>query len=405
MINTIAAITLNYKNTGKVSDVKKLTSLKNSGLKILQGNQACAEGAAAAGCNFFAAYPITPASEIAEHMAEILPRNRGTFVQMEDELGSISAIIGARWGGSRVMTATSGPGFSLMLEGLGYGIVTETPLVIVDVQRGGPSTGQPTSPSQQDIYQTRYGTHGDYELIVYAPASVQEMFDFTIKAFNQAEKFRVPVIVLADEIVAHMRERVRIPQKVDLFIKDPPATYQKPYSTDQFLVPPNLIFFQGHNLLIEGQLHDESGLRAGHDQKISEKLVKRLNKKIINNIEEIIDLDTYRLDQAKIIIICYGSVARSALAAVKQARERGINAGWIKLNTVWPFPEQRLRVLTNSATSIIVPEMNIGKYYREIRGCLLNKNVISQPLLGGKLHKPEEILAKIREAENNARIS
>ncbi len=379
--------------------------LSDSGLKILQGNEACTEGAIAAGCKFFAGYPITPASEIAEHMAARIPQSDGVFVQMEDELGSINAIIGARWGGSKSMTATSGPGFSLMQEGLGYGIITETPIVIVDVQRGGPSTGQPTSSSQQDIYQAKYGSHGDYELIAYAPSSVQEMYDFTIKAFNQAEKYRVPVIILADEIVGHMRERIVIPEEIEIEKKESPSFCQTPYRVDESLIPPSVEFFQGHNLIIDGQLHDERGLRAAHLIDVSERLVKRLSEKILQNIDEITDLESYQTEDASLIVITYGSVARPSLEAVKQARSAGLPVGFIKINTVWPFPEKKLQELTGKSNSIIVPEMNLGKYYREIRGVLRDKNIISMPLVGGNIHKPVEIFNKMREVFDNARIS
>jgi 2-oxoglutarate ferredoxin oxidoreductase subunit alpha len=382
-----------------------IKKLSNTGLKILQGNEACSEGAIAAGCQFFAGYPITPASEIAECMATRIPQSGGTFLQMEDEIGSINAIIGARWGGRKAMTATSGPGFSLMQEGLGYGIITETPIVIINVQRGGPSTGQPTSSSQQDIYQAKYGSHGDYELIAYAPSSVQEMFDFTVKAFNQAEKYRVPVIILADEIIGHMRERILIPEEVKIEVKKSPPAPQAPYQTDEYMIPPAVEFFQGHNLIIDGQLHDERGLRAAHLIDVSEKLVKRLSNKLLNNIEEITDLENYQTQDASLVVISYGSVARTSLEAVKKARSSGLAVGFIKVNTVWPFPEKRLQLLTKKATSIIVPEMNMGKYYREIRGALRDKNVVSMPLVGGNIHKPIEIYNKMREVLENARVS
>lgn len=377
--------------------MQKKFKVKNNGVKILQGNAACVEGAIAAGCSFFAGYPITPASEIAEEMSSKLPKHGGTFIQMEDELGSINAIIGSRWGGNKSMTATSGPGISLMLEGIGYGIVSETPLVIVNIQRGGPSTGQPTFSSQQDIYQAKYGSHGDYELIVYTPSSVQEMFDFTVEAFNKSEEYRVPVMILADEIIGHMREKIEIPDEVTIYKKEMPDYCEKPFKPDNKMVPPAVEFFRGHNLLIDGQLHDEKGLRAGHIPEISGQLVKRLNEKILSNVDEITDLDTFEVEDSEVVVICYGSVARSALKAVKEARDKGLKAGWIKLNTVWPFPEEKLQELTADADSIIVPEMNVGKYYREIRGGLRDKKVISFPLLGGLLHKPEEILEKIEE--------
>ncbi len=376
--------------------MRKMVKVKEHGLKILQGNEACVEGAVAAGCQFFAGYPITPASEIAEYMAHKLPTcHQGTFVQMEDELASISAITAARWGGNKSMTATSGPGFSLMQEGLGYALVTETPTVIVNVQRGGPATGQPTVSSNQDIYQARYGSHGDYELIVLAPASVQEMFDFTVKAFNLSEEFRVPVIVLADEIIGHMREKILIPEEVELLEVESPKHCKEPYRADDRLIPPSVEFFQGHNLIIDGQLHDEKGNRAGHDLEISEKLVERLNHKITQNIDAITDIETYETEEASIILVSYSSVSRSALSAVKKARAQGVAAGWIKINSVWPFPEKALKELTASAKTVMVPEMNIGKYYREVRGILPDQKVVSVPLVGGKLHKPDDLLALI----------
>lgn len=373
--------------------MKEVVEVANKGLRIFQGNQACAEGAITAGCRFFAGYPITPATEIAEYMSEKLPlQEGGTFMQMEDELASICAIVGARWGGTRSMTATSGPGFSLMQEGIGYAVLTETPTVIVNVQRGGPSTGQPTISSNQDIYQARYGSHGDYELIVLVPSSVQEMFDFTVRAFNLSEEFRVPVILLADEIVAHMREKIIVPEKVELIRKGWSGKCEAPYKADERLIPPSVDFFQGHNLLIDGQMHDGKGIRAGHDVDISGKLIERLNWKITRNIDEITDVETLFLEDATSVIVSYGVVSRSALSAVKQAREKGIRAGWVKINTLWPFPEAVIKNLLRSAETVIVPEMNIGKYYREIRGVLPGKKVVSFPLVGGNLHKPSDLV-------------
>ena len=373
--------------------MKEVVEVANKGLRIFQGNQACAEGAITAGCRFFAGYPITPATEIAEYMSEKLPlQEEGTFMQMEDELASICAVIGARWGGIRSMTATSGPGFSLMQEGIGYAALTETPTVIVNVQRGGPSTGQPTISSSQDIYQARYGSHGDYELIVLVPSSVQEMFDFTVRAFNLSEEFRVPVILLAEEIVAHMREKIIVPGKVELTRKGWSGKCEAPYRADERLIPPSVDFFQGHNLLIDGQMHDEKGTRAGHDVDISGKLIERLNRKITLNIDEITDVETLFLEDATSVIVSYGVVSRSALSAVKQAREKGIKAGWVKINTLWPFPEAVIKNLLRSAETVIVPEMNIGKYYREIRGVLPGKDVVSFPIVGGNLHKPGDLI-------------
>ncbi|MDI9392248.1 MAG: 2-oxoacid:acceptor oxidoreductase subunit alpha [Synergistota bacterium] len=372
--------------------MKETVEVVNKGLKLLQGNQACVEGAIASGCRFFAGYPITPATEIAEYMSERLPGQKGgTFMQMEDELASICAIIGARWGGILSMTATSGPGFSLMQEGIGYAVLTETPTVIVNVQRGGPSTGQPTIASNQDIYQARYGSHGDYELIVLVPSSVQEMFDFTVKAFNLSEKFRVPVILLADEIVSHMREKIRIPEKIELVRRASPPKCEAPFKADERLIPPSADFFQGHNLLIDGQMHDEKGTRAGHEVDASRNLIERLNRKITCNIDEITDIETLYLEDSAVAIVSYGVVSRSALSAVKRARNKGSKVGWVKINTIWPFPEDVLKDLLRHVETVIVPEMNIGKYFREIRGVLPGKRIVSYPLVGGGLHRPGDI--------------
>jgi len=378
--------------------LKKRVRLDSSGVKILQGNEACVEGAIAAGCRFFAGYPITPASEISEAMSSRLPAvSGGTFVQMEDELASICAITGARWGGAKSMTATSGPGFSLMQEGLGYAIVTETPVVIVNIQRGGPGTGQPTVSSSQDVYQARYGSHGDYELIVLVPASVQEMFDFTLRAFNLSEDYRVPVVLLADEIIGHLREKVLIPDVVEIAGKAPAEPGVPTYRPDHRKVPPGVDFFQGHHVLVDGQLHDERGNRAGHDMETSGRLVQRLNDKITANIDEITDIDSWRAGDAAVLIVSYGSVSRSALSAVRQAREKGVAAGWVKVNTIWPFPEKALEKLLAPARTVIVPEMNVGKYWREIRGIARDRKIVSLPLVGGRLHKPGELLEVLVE--------
>lgn len=349
-------------------------------------------------------------------MSGEMQKSGGAFIQMEDEIGSACAIIGARWGGSKAMTATSGPGYTLMQEAIGFAAVTETPIVIVNVQRGGPSTGQPTLSSQQDIYQARYGSHGDYGIIVLAPSSVQEMYDFTIRAFELAEQFRTPVILLADEVVGHMREKITI--------KTGTSAFQRPKQV--YSISPSTDFFKGANSTVEGQLHDELGRRIGHMADRSGDFIEKLNRKIDDHVDMIADISTYCMEDADVAIVAYGSVARPSLNAVKKARgikddklvhrlrmipdifKRGITqtiktdyshlkVGLVKINTVWPFPEDLLRQATEHVRHIIVPEMNVGKYSREIERVLWDKEVISMPKCGGNIHTPKELLDKILE--------
>jgi len=385
---------------------------------VLQGNEACAKGAVYAGCRFFAGYPITPSTEIIEMLSGEMQKAGGAFIQMEDEIGSACAIIGARWGGSKAMTATSGPGYTLMQEAIGFAAVTETPVVIVNVQRGGPSTGQPTLSSQQDIYQARYGSHGDYGIIVLAPSSVQEMYDFTVRAFDLAEQFRTPVILLADEVVGHMREKIEIDTGTRSV-----ANPKRKYS-----VSPSVDFFKGANTLVEGQLHDEQGRRIGHMADRSGAFIEKITRKIEDNVDMIADITTYCMEDADVAIVAWGSVARPALNAVKKARgikddrilpkfrvvkdlvKRGVKetmhtdyshlkVGLIKINTVWPFPEELLRQAAENVHTVIVPEMNVGKYCREVERALTHQKVISMPKCGGNIHTPRELLDKILEEE------
>lgn len=383
---------------------------------VLQGNEACAKGAVYAGCRFFAGYPITPSTEIIEMLSGEMQKAGGAFIQMEDEIGSACAIVGARWGGSKAMTATSGPGYTLMQEAIGFAAVTETPIVIVNVQRGGPSTGQPTLSSQQDIYQARYGSHGDYGIIVLAPSSVQEMYDFTIRAFDLAEQFRTPVILLADEVVGHMRE------KIEVFSGNRRVSSPK----KKYAVSPSTDFFKGANTLVEGQLHDEMGRRIGHMADKSGAFIEKITRKIEDNVDMIADITTYCMEDADVAIVAWGSVARPSLNAVKKARgikddrilpkfrvvrdlvKRGVKetihtdyshlkVGLIKINTVWPFPEDLLRQAAENVDTVIVPEMNIGKYCREVERALPDKKVIPLPKCGGNIHTPKELLDKILE--------
>ena len=392
--------------------MEKASELTNQ--VVLQGNEACTKAAIYAGCRFFAGYPITPSTEIIEMMSGEMQKSGGAFIQMEDEIGSACAIIGARWGGSKAMTATSGPGYTLMQEAIGFAAVTETPIVIVNVQRGGPSTGQPTLSSQQDIYQARYGSHGDYGIIVLAPSSVQEMYDFTIKAFELAEQFRTPVILLADEVVGHMREKITI--------KTGTSSFQRP--NQSYSISPAEDFYKGANSTVEGQLHDELGRRIGHMADKSGDFIEKLNKKIEDHVDMIADISTYCMEDADVAIVAYGSVARPSLNAVKKARgikddrilpkfkmvtdlfKRGVTetmktdyshlkVGLVKINTVWPFPEELLRQATQNVNLVIVPEMNVGKYSREVERVLWDKEVIPMPKCGGNIHTPKELLDEI----------
>ncbi len=370
-------------------------------VRIIQGNEATVEGAIAAGCRFFAGYPITPASEIAELMSRRLPRVGGTFLQMEDEIASINAVIGATWGGAKACTASSGPGISLMQEGVGYAAETETPCVIINVMRGGPSTGQPTLSSQQDVYQARYGGHGDFEIIALAPSSAQEAYDLTIKAFNLAEEFRVPVYVLSDEIVGHTRERVVMGGKLEVLERVAPSKDgYKPFAAG----PDGLLrgmpaFNDGYRLLVEGQHHDERGIRAGDDIDKSATLVQRLNDKVRQNIDRIVDIERIDLDDAEVAIVCYGSTARPAMEAVQTARSKGIKAGALRLRAIWPFPDAVLSELADHTKTLIVPEMNIGKLVLEVQRTAGGRaTVVGLPRLGGALHTPEEIESAIIDA-------
>ncbi|MHB1651309.1 MAG: 2-oxoacid:acceptor oxidoreductase subunit alpha [Desulfitobacteriaceae bacterium] len=367
-------------------------------VKIIHGNEACVEGAILAGCRFFAGYPITPASEVLEIMATRMPRVNGVFMQMEDELASINAVIGAAWGGMKAMTATSGPGFSLMQEGIGYAAETETPCVILDVMRGGPSTGQPTLSSQQDVYQAKYGSHGDYEIIVLTPSSAQEALDMTIRAFNLAEQFLVPVIILTDEVVGHTRERVVIPDVYETINRKKPLPGQEyiPFKPEEDGIPLRADFGEGYNILVDGQLHDEYGNRVGHIPSKSAALVQRLCDKINKNRSSLKDIEMRNVEDAELVIVSYGSTARPALRAMIDAREAGMKVGWVKIRTLFPFPEEELATLAKKVYTFIVPEMNVGKIVNEVER-VTKRHVLSLPKVGGDLHTPEEIINMIKE--------
>jgi 2-oxoglutarate ferredoxin oxidoreductase subunit alpha len=369
---------------------------------FINGDVACAEGAIAAGCRFFAGYPITPATEVAERMSRRLPEVGGTYIQMEDELASMAAIVGASWAGVKAMTATSGPGFSLMMENLGLGAMLETPCVLVNIQRAGPSTGLPTLVAQQDMMQARWGSHGDYEIIALSPSSPQEIFDLTVDAFSLAEQYRVPVLIMADEVVGHMSEKV--------VIRDvPPESLYKrrlpnvspadyiPYLPDDDLVPPMAIAGEGYHFHATGLTHDEKGYPV-MTAEAQGKLVQRLVDKIRKNARDIVRYQEVATEDADVIVCAYGITARIARYASQLARKEGLKVGFIQLITVWPFPEERIRELAAQAKAIVVPEINYGQIVYEVERCACGQaKTLLVPHMGGDVHTPEMILTAIRE--------
>ena len=369
-----------------------------------QGNEACAEAALATGCRFFAGYPITPASEIAEYLSKRLPQVGGIAIQMEDEMASIGAVVGASWTGNKAMTATSGPGFDLMQETIGWAFMTETPCVIVDVQRAGPSTGQATKCGQGDVMQSRWGTHGDYSAIALSPNSVQEMFELTIKAFNLAEKYRTPVILLADEVVAHMRERIILPssESIEIINRRKPKPNEKTFFGLEE-VPPMPSVGEGFNVAVTGSTHNEYGIRFTADPTVHKQLVERLNNKIQNHAEEIADSETYNTDDCQIGIISFGCTSRAIYEAVEIAEAKRIKTGYIRLKTIWPFPEKAVRQLAETAEKIIVPEMNLRQIFYEVQRVAngLTEVIPLNKIGGGELITPEELFEKIQGSIKN----
>ncbi len=368
--------------------------------QLLQGNEAIAHGALAAGCRFFAGYPITPASEIAEQLAALLPKVGGTFIQMEDEIASMGAIIGASLAGVKSMTATSGPGFSLMQENLGYACCAEVPCVVVNVMRGGPSTGLATSPAQGDVQMARWGTHGDHPIIVLAASSVSDSFTLTIKAFNLSEQFRVPVILLSDEVVAHTRECVQLPEPAELRVLNrikpsvPPDWY-KPYEGDNRGVPAMAAFGDGYRHHVTGLIHDELGFPTEKPNEI-ENFLQRLTQKISRGFPEIMMTKGYRLEDAEVAILAYGSVARSAMRAVDEARQQGIKAGLLQLITLFPFPRSHVVPILKQCRAVLVPEMNNGQISREVQR--VNQaicTVVKHNRIDGQFITPDELHARL----------
>lgn len=381
-----------------------------TGEHYLLGDHACAEGAILAGCRFFAGYPITPATEIAERMSVRLPQTGGVYVQMEDELASMNAILGASWAGVKSMTATSGPGFSLMMENLGLGIMLETPCVLVNVQRGGPSTGLPTLVGQQDMMQARWGSHGDYEIIALSPTSPQELFDLTIRAFNLSEKYRTPVLLMTDAEVGHMTEKVVIPPVEDIEIANRPQVRKGDVEPDHFriyrdsskggngYVSPMVAAGEGYRIHVTGLTHDQRGYPAMNAE-ANEWNVKRLTEKIRCNRTDIIQVEEQYLDDAEVVVVSYGISARTSLWPIQQAREEGIRVGYIRLITVWPFPEEQIRDLARKIRCFVVPEINLGQMIREVERCTAGQALVmgvNRP--GGDVLEPGVVLDTIRRA-------
>jgi 2-oxoglutarate ferredoxin oxidoreductase subunit alpha len=360
------------------------------------GDEACAYGALFGGCSFFAGYPITPASEVAEVIATHLPRVGGYYVQMEDEIASIAAMIGSVWAGARAMTATSGPGFSLMQENIGYAIMTETPCVIVDVQRSGPSTGQATKPAQGDVMQARWGTHGDHNIIALAPNSVQECFDMMIDCFNLSEEYRTPVIFLMDGEVGHLRERITVPSLKSVKLTKRRKGKKKDMLFGGEMIPPMKEFGDGYFLHVTGSTHKEDGIRDVESQKVHEKLVTRIYDKIDKNRNKLVNLEEKWLDDAKTAVISYGAAARPAKGAVAQLRKKGKKVGFMRLRTIWPFPREQVRALGKKVKKIYVPEMNLGQLSREIER-FVGVPVVSVPKIGGIVHNVNEIIAAMEK--------
>jgi len=369
---------------------------------LLQGNEACVKGALLAGCRFYAGYPITPATEIMEIMARELPKAGGVFIQMEDEIASLGAVIGASLAGAKSMTATSGPGFSLMQEHIGFACMVEVPCVIVDVMRAGPSTGLPTQPSQGDVMQARWGAHGDHPIIALAPSSVYEFLELTVQAFNLSERYRTPVIVLADEVVAHMREGVVLPAKGDIEVEErpqptvPPEWYI-PYDDPGTGVPPMSPFGDGYRYHVTGLYHDVRGYPTTRKDEV-EPLIRRLFSKISKDFDRLQWFDSFYAEDAQITIITYGCVARAALRAVKEARGKGLKVGLIKLKLLWPFMRHTITEILENSQKVLVPEMNRGQISREVKRVNQGRcEVVTLNKMDGTLITPLEILKKLEE--------
>lgn len=372
-----------------------------TGVHFLDGDHACCEGALAAGARFAAGYPITPSTEVVERFAARIPKVGGLFIQMEDELAASIAIQGAVWGGAKAFTVTSGPGFSLMMEHIGYAAMTETPCVFVNVQRGGPSTGLPTLPAQADMMQARWGSHGDYGMVAICPSSPQECFDFTIKAFNLSEQFRSPVMVMLDEVVGHMTEKVVIPPAGEIEIYPRRLTnasrdqYQ-PYATNGDQVPAMAHAGNGYRFHVTGLTHDERGYPSMNAES-QDKLVRRLLGKLQPIAEDQAIVEEQDLEDAEVVVVSYGITSRVAQRAIDMAKARGVRVGKFRLITAWPFPEQRLRALATRIRGFVVPELNLGQMVHEVERAARGVPTIPVSHAGGGVHRPEQILEAILE--------
>jgi 2-oxoglutarate ferredoxin oxidoreductase subunit alpha len=382
--------------------VKAVAKKPKETVRMMQGNEACAEGAVVAGCRFFAGYPITPSSEIAEYLSRKFPIVDGRFIQMEDEIGAMGAVIGAALTGMKAMTATSGPGFSLKQENIGYAAMAEVPCVIVDVQRGGPSTGMPTLPAQMDVQQARWGAHGDHGVIALTACSPQETFEQTIRAFNLAETYMTPVILLIDEITGHTTEKVVLPDYDSLEIvnrkqpKDSPETYL-PYKHTESCIPVLAPFGTGYRYNVTGLCHNETGFPT-NDPKEIERLIYRLTEKITKHRKDIIDCKEFMLEDAELALFAYGSVARSARQAVLMCREEGIRAGLLEPTVLWPFPSEIVLETAEKVESILVTEMNLGQMAREVeRSARCRAEIHRLNRVDGDPIAPPQIVDRIKE--------
>ena len=379
-----------------------MSARAESPVRVMSGNEACAEGALAARLRFFAGYPITPSSEIAEDLSVRLPGVGGVFLQMEDEIAAMGAVIGASLAGAKAMTATSGPGFSLKQENIGFACMAEVPCVIVNVQRGGPSTGLPTMPAQGDVMQARWGTHGDHPIIVLVPNSVAETYELTVRAFNLSEAYRTPVILLLDEIIAHVNEKVHFPEKLEVVDRkgpdEPPATY-KPYRHTPDMVPPMATYGRaGYRFHVTGLAHDETGFPTNDPEQI-DKLNRRLNGKLDLHRDAIVEVARHDCDDAELAVFAYGSVARAAHQAVREARAKGIRAGLLRPRTLWPFADREVRELAGRVRTIVVPEMNLGQMAHEVEWAARGAcRVIPLTRVDGLPISPAQILGSIEKA-------
>ncbi len=381
-------------------DIQKVKKVLGKDKQFIHGDTALCYGALLAGCTFYGGYPITPASEVFEMMSKLMPKLGGVCIQMEDEIASIASIIGASWTGAKSFTATSGPGFSLMQENFGFACMTETPVVIANVQRSGPSTGQPTLGAQGDMMQARYGSHGDFEMIALAPNTIQETMEFTIRAFNLAEEYRTPVFIMADGDLGHMREMVTIPDELDLFErkkpKVPPEDYV-PFGPGLYgkeKVPEFGVFGTGYHTYVTGLTHNEKGFPATDDQEEHDRLVRRLCEKITDDREKLTDIEERDMDDADVALVSYGMASRSALGALNMARKQGDNVGYFRLKNIWPFPEKAIEELSKKVDKIVVVEMNMGQIYHKVKE-FADCEVILASKIGGEPHSPKEILAEV----------